>query len=173
MTMDRMKGPMDEICSTPLYPIDSYAMPESPVPIMDPNDRAVQHVLCSALPCSFVCVTTTESDATSAKQMHNDATVSPRPNCVPEFGSNARSMPAAKAPSEMHSLLPNLSDMNPYTGLNAHGKLTEDHVIARSEAVYSYSLTNWNWTDKDMKANANPYTAYAKYRVCIECRGYK
>ena len=63
---DNKKGPTAETLSTELYPMYSYAMPDNPVPIIDPNDLDVQHVLCKALPLVFVYVTTIESDATSA-----------------------------------------------------------------------------------------------------------
>jgi hypothetical protein len=55
-----------------------------------------------------------------------------------------------------------LSDIKPYRGLNAHGKLTQDHAKARSAGEYLYVFTNWNWRDKEMNANVKPYTAYAK-----------
>lgn len=137
------------------------------MPIIAPNDLAVQQVLCRLFPCSFVCVTTIESDATSAKQMQSDARVRPVPKCGPKFAIVARNIPAENAPMDTHSLLPHLSEIKPYIGLNAHGKLTVDQVMARSDAVNLYTFTSSNCTDRDIKANENPYTVYAKYRVCI------
>jgi hypothetical protein len=63
------------------------------------------------------------------------------------------------APIHTLTLLPVLSDIKPYKGLNAHGRLTHDHAKASWEAEYWYVFTSWYCTDREINANVNPYTA--------------